>query len=189
MRSFCLLIFTCLLLSLHTDGQDETRHKLFGVVIDAGPAIQQTKTGGAVFEINPGYMLAGRYRAGIQFAWAGFDEHTVVSYIITLDYYYFQNHRFRLSLGGGYGLYTNSHYGFATTKPPEETLSYQSTGKMGGNLRLGLEWNHLILRIAYHFAPSLYKYTYYNNDPPATSIFKGNYLGLTLGIRIGGGNK
>jgi hypothetical protein len=60
---------------------------------------------------------------------------------------------------------------------------------MGGILRMGLEWNHLSFRIVYHMAPNLYKYEYYNNDPPGISIFKGSYLGLALGIRIGGGNK
>jgi hypothetical protein len=158
------------------------------MVLDVGPAIQQTRTGGGVVEINPGYTIVGKYRAGIQLAWAGFDEHTVTSYILTLDYYFYMSRWFRLSAGGGYGIYTNSFYSSPGALPPEEKLRYQNTGRMGGNIRMSLEWKHLSVRIAYHMAPDLYKYEYYNNDPPGISIFKGSYLGLTLGIRIGGGN-
>jgi len=160
--------------------------KPFAVIIDVGPALQQTKTGGGVIEINPGYAFSGRYRAGFQWAWIGFDEHEIASYILTLDYYYFQNRRFRLSVGGGYGFYTESYYS-QSALPPEETLGYHSTGKTGGNIRAGLEWNHLSFRIAYHIAPGLYKYEYVLGYPPGVSFFEGNYLALTLGIRIGGG--
>ncbi len=187
MRSICPLIFSCFLLSINTEGQNEVSHKPFSVIIDAGPAIQQTRTGGGVIEFNPGYMFASRYRAGIQLAWAGFNDNTVASHILTLDYYYFQNRRLRLSVGAGYGFYSNSIYSCQLALPPEEKLIYRSTGKMGVNVRMGLEWRHLVFRIDYHFAPDLYEYSSYNNDPPATSIFKGNYLGLTIGIRIGGG--
>jgi hypothetical protein len=186
MRSFCLIIFICFLSSLNADGQYESKTRPFSVVIDAGPALQQTPTGGGVIEINPGYMIVGRYRAGFQFAWAGFDENTVASWILTFDYFYFQNRHFRLSIGGGYGLYTNSYYGSQGFLPMGETLNYLTTGRTGGNIRTGLEWNHLSFRIAYHIAPSLYKYEYDYGLPPGISVFKGNYLGLTLGIRIGG---
>ena len=189
MRDICLLILSCLLFSLIADGQNEVAFKPFAVVVDIGPAIQQTKTGGGVIEINPVYTFLSRYRAGFQFAWAGFNENTVTSYILTLDYYYFQNRRFRLTFGGGYGIYTDSYYTTQLALPPELSLNYQSTGRMGGNIRTGLEWNHLSFRIAYHFAPNLYKYDYEIGYPPGISMFKGNYLSLTLGIRIGGGNK
>ena len=187
MKFLCLLVVACLLLSLHTDGQNNARP--FSVVIDIGPALQQTNTGGGVIEFNPGYTIAGRYRAGMQMAFAGFDEHTVTSYLLTLDYYYFQNHSFRLSVGAGYGLYTDSYFSAPGALPPEETLGYQNTGRMGGNLRAGFEWHHLSFRIAWHKAPDLYKYEYNIYYPTGVSLFKGSYVGLTLGIRIGGGNK
>ncbi len=188
MNSIYLLIFSCFFLSLNTDGQNEVSQKPFSIIIDAGPAIQQTKTGGAVFEINPRYTLANRYRAGFQFAWAGFDENTVTSYTLTLDYYYyFKNRRLRLSDGGSYGFYATSYFDFPSAIPPEEKLIYQSTGNMVGNIRMGLEWKYLSFRIAWHMAPNLYEYIYYNNDPPGISVTKGNYLGLTIGIRLGGG--
>jgi hypothetical protein len=189
MKSFCLLTCTFLLVSLNTNGQSEVRPEPFSIFIDAGPALQQTNTGGAVIEFNPGYTFAYGYRAGVQFAWAGFDEHTVASYILTLDYYYFQNRRFRLSVGAGYGLYTNSFYSSPASLPPEEKLVYQNTGRMGGNIRLGLEWNHLSFRVAWHRAPNLYKYEYNTYYPPGISIFKGSYLALSIGIRIRGGYK
>ena len=190
MKSLCLLTSACLIFSHFAVAQNGIKSEPFSVVIDVGPAIQQTKSGGGLIEINPGYTLSGRYRAGIQWAWAGFDEHTVNSFTLTLDYYYFQNRKFRLSFGGGYGLYTDANYSSQTSLPPEETIIYQNTGRMGGNLRAGFEWNHLSFRIAWHKAPDLYKYEYNIYYPPGgVSLFKGSYLGLTIGIRIGGGNK
>jgi hypothetical protein len=60
---------------------------------------------------------------------------------------------------------------------------------MGGNIRIGFEWHHLDLRLAYHFAPNMYESIGYLGEPTITTFYKGNYLGLTIGILIGGGKK
>lgn len=84
MKSFCLLSLSCVVFTLYTNAQNDHRIEPFSIVLDVGPAIQQTRTGGGVIEINPEYTIAGRYKAGIQLACAGFDENKVNSYILTL---------------------------------------------------------------------------------------------------------
>ncbi len=189
MRTFCVYLFTCVLFSKNANGQYGTIYKPLSLEMDMGLGVEQFGETGVIFQVNPQYTIGNKYRLGVQFGWAGFNEHEMASYTITMDYYIIRHSQFQLSAGGDYGFYTNSFWLSQSSMPPEEQISSQNTGQMGGSLRVGMEWRHLCFGIAYHFAPTLYKYTTYNNSLPLTEIFKGDYLGLTVGIRIGGGNK
>ena len=57
MKSLCLLTSACLIFSHFAVAQNGIKSGPFSVVIDVGPAIQQTKSGGGLIEINPGYTL------------------------------------------------------------------------------------------------------------------------------------
>jgi hypothetical protein len=188
MKVFCILFFTFYLGFLHAQAQQAPVYDPFALELGLGDAIRFSgKTGGIVFA-NPGYTWAVRYRTGIQLSWVGYNENTIASSLLTLDYYFLNTRRFRVSAGGGYGYYTNAIWPQTFTIPELKEV-YHSNGKMGGNFRIGVEWNHLSIRMAYHFVPTLYQFSTYNNGPVQTTIYNGNYLGLTIGIRIWGGIK
>jgi hypothetical protein len=186
MRYFLLLLFIFNTIIINTHAQNEPIYKPFSIDIGAGYAFQQSGSPGGIIYINPGYTIAGRFRAGVQFGLAGYCETYMNSSILTLDYYLVNNPGFRISAGGGYGYYT-FHYLLPGSEPPEMSQGYWNTGKMGGNIRIGFEWHHLDVRLAYHFAPDLYESNSYIGEPTVTTMYKGNYLGLTIGILIGGG--
>lgn len=188
MKVFFILFFSFSLGFLHTQAQQGPVYDPFALDLGLGDAIRfYGKTGGIVYA-NPGYTWAGRYRTGIQLGWVAYNENTIASTLLTLDYYFLNSKRFRISAGGGYGYYTNAIWAKSFTIPELKEV-YQTTGKMGGNIRVGMEWNHLSLRIAYNIAPTLRQYSFYNNVPVQTTSYSGNWLGLTIGIRIWGGIK
>jgi hypothetical protein len=189
MRLFCIHLLICLLILTNAQGQCETLYKPFSFEMDLGLGVEQFGKTGAVFQINPHYTIANKYRLGVQIGWAVFDEHAIDSYAMTFDYYFMRHSQFQLSAGGGYGFYKNSFWFSQASMPPEEQVNSRNTGQTGGNVRVGFEWRHLCIGIAYHFAPTLYQYTMYNNSLTATDIFRGNYLSLTVGVRIGGEHK
>jgi hypothetical protein len=179
-----LLIFNAICIQTHA--QNEPIYKPFSIDMGAGYAFQQSGSPGGTFYINPGYTIGGRFRSGIQFGLAGYNETYMTFSLLTLDYYLINNPEFRISAGGGYGYYTFS-YLLPGNEPPEVTQGYRNTGNMGGNISIGFEWHHLDVRLAYHFAPDLFESNSYIGEPTVTTMYKGNYLGLTIGILIGGG--
>jgi hypothetical protein len=186
MRYFFLLLFFFNAIFLNIYAQNVPTHKPFSLDIGAGYAFQQSGSPGGIIYINPGYAISERFRAGVQFGLAGYCETFMTSSMLTLDYYLVNNPGFRISAGGGYGYYTFS-YLLPGTEPPEMTQGYWTTGNRGGNIRIGIEWHHLNVRLAYHFAPDLCESNSYIGEPTVTTMYKGNFLGLTLGILIGGG--
>ncbi len=186
MRYFLLLLFIFNTIFINTYAQNEPIYKPFSIDIGAGYSFQQSGSPGGTIYINPGYTLGGRFRTGIQFGLTGYCETFITSSILTLDYYLVNNPGFRISAGGGYGYYTFS-YLLPGAEPLEMTQGYRDTGNMGGNIRIGFEWHHLDIRLAYHFAPDLYESNSFIGEPTITTMYKGNYLGLTIGILIGGG--
>ena len=186
MRYFCLLLFTFLTISLNTFAQHEPIYKPFTVDIGAGYSFQQSGKPGGIIYINPGYTIGGRFRTGVQLGLAGYNETSMTYSVLTLDYYLISNIGFRISAGAAFGFYTFSYF-LPGTEPPEITQDYWTTGNMGGNIRIGFEWHHLDLRLAYHFAPNMFESDSNIYGPTVKTFYKGNYLGLTIGILIGGG--
>lgn len=186
MRYFYLLLFTFHTISLNTFAQHDPIYKPFTVDIGAGYAFQQSGKPGGIVYINPGYTVDGRFRVGFQLGLTGYNETSMTSFIFTLDYYLANNPGFRISAGAGFGYYTFSYF-LPGNEPPEITQGYWTSGNLGGNIRIGFEWHHLNLKLAYHFAPNMYEIDSNIYGPTVTTTFKGNYLGLTIGILIGGG--
>lgn len=186
MRNFYPLLFIFNTFFIKAHAQKEPIYKPFSIDFGGGYTFQQAGSTGGIIYINPGYAIAGRFRAGIQQSLGGYNNNLMTSSILTLDYHLANSPDFRISTGIGYGYYTFSYF-VPASLPPEMTEGYRTTGNMGGNIRISFEWHHLDLKLAYHFAPDLYESTGYIGEPTIITRYKGNFLGLTVGILIGGG--
>jgi hypothetical protein len=190
MKNFYLVTLSCLLSLAQSYGQDGVVYRPFQVAINSGIAFQAAATG-VIFNINPSYTFQGRYKAGIQFEGVINNMTTTGSSVLTFDYYFIRNQHFRVTAGGGYGFYSSSFLngGCGGNMPPEISEIQTSSGKMGGMIRLGLEWHHLSFGVAYHFVPSTTLTTTEIDQPTTKDTYKNGYWGITLGIILGGGKK
>jgi len=96
------------------------------------------------------------------------------SYLLTGDYYLNQKRKFRPFVGAGLGSYSIA------------SLTTGTSSKFGEMLRVGFESGHLRLGIEYNIVPK----TTINGSTAATTFTSTNsYLGLKLGVCLGGGKK
>jgi hypothetical protein len=191
MKNFYLIAVSGMLASFQGFAQDGIFYKPVQVAISFGVAFQTPGQTGVIFNINPSYTIAGRYKAGIEFEEAMYHFTQTGSSSLTFDYYFLRTRFLRLTAGGGYGFYKNS---FLETGCDPGTMNgisqiQTSSGKMGGMLRLGFERHHLSFRVAYHFVPTMYQITTVEYSPTVIDTYKNGYWGITLGIIIGGGKK
>jgi len=188
MKKACWLVCICLAPAINLNAQINPVYQAFQVEIAGGLAMLNTGSTGGVVKINPAYTIAGRYKVGVQMEGVGYCNTTTCSSILTLDYYFITRPAFRLSAGGGYGIYNSSLFG-QSSKIPEESGSQWTSGKRGGTLRMGFQWHHMSLEMAYNFVPTLYVSNSIIGYPTITETYKNGFFGLTLGIMVGGGKK
>ena len=175
-----LISFIFAVLIVHLANAQETSNKVFNkfkVDVSAGYAIpQESGSGGnALFAIEPKYAVIDQVSVGLRmeavvmFDFGFFGEGGATkanaSYLVTGDYYY-SNNKFRPFLGAGAGMYTyasiDSQFGG----------SIPVASKFGFMARGGFEYSHLRVGVEYNFVAE-----------------KSGYLGLKLGVVIGGGRK
>ena len=186
MKNKNLILFICIAYSVQGKAQNNPLYKPFDMELGFGVAIQQLGKPGAIFNINPAYTIANKFKTGIQFEGVVYDMRTTGSAMLTLDYYFFSKSHFRFYGGGGFGFASTSFSGGCSIPQYSQT---QTTGKTGETIRLGFDWQHLNLRVAYNFSPSTYITSTLDGAVPVTTVYKTGYLGITLGIRIGGYKK
>ena len=92
-----------------------------------------------------------------------------VSYLLTVDYY-FMNKGFRPFIGAGAGIFDVANVDSATINSNNKNVPYSS--QFGFMVRAGFEAGHFRLAAEYNIIG--------NNA---------NYIGLKLGVCIGGGRK
>jgi hypothetical protein len=163
--------------------QNKIVYEPFSVTVGAGIAIQQSGSMGGVFMINPGYMIKSKFKPGLQFEAVGDNIKSLNSYILTFDYYFINKSEIRFFGGGGYGFY-NSNFFTQPAEPPEVLQAQWTTGTMGGMIRMGFEWYHINLGIAYNFAPTMYVSNGQLGYPTTTNTYKNGFFGLTLSVII-----
>jgi hypothetical protein len=159
--------------------QDSSRiFKPFKVDISLGYAIPQGSNivGGALFSIEPKYALADPFALGLRLEVAATarkdaegnvgDVHGTGSVILTGDYYFTKTH-FRPLIGGGLGYFKAGDYTNADT-------DFVFNSKFGFMLRGGFEWGHFRMGVEYNLVSK-------------ESDIKNGYLGLKLGVVLGGG--
>jgi outer membrane protein W len=202
MASFLLFAFTATCLAQSKDSTGRI-FKPFKVVISAGYASPQNQSqgssgssssqganfsGGALFSIEPKYAIIDPLAIGVRFEAAvtahlnnnnnnssggsnNSNAKANFSYILTADYY-FMNKTFRPFIGGGAGVYVTASIDSSTVNSSSSVSSIPRTSQFGGMVRAGFEVGHLRLAAEYNFVS--------NNA---------SYLGLELGIAIGGGRR
>lgn len=191
------------LFSLSSFAQDEELNP-FKVDVSLGyasPGGGKGAKGGGLFAIEPKYAVMPNLAVGLRLEVAAMARATgmnsssgdtevevkaAASYVATGDYYFTNNYSFRPFVGGGAGLFGVAAAAAKTTSTTDEG-AVGSSRKFGGLLRGGAEMRHFRLGIEYNLIGTS---TYSSVDANgATSKYevKNSYLGVKLGVCIGGG--
>jgi outer membrane protein X len=155
--------------------------KKFKVDISSGYAKPQgsATNGGALFAIEPKYAVMDQLSIGLRMEVAVTvridtegDKSSAkgnASYLLTGDYY-LNNNKFRPFAGLGAGMYTTASVDESTVINTVDDIPTAS--KFGGMARAGFEYGHFRLGLEYNFVAE-----------------KAGYLGVKMGVLIGGGRK
>lgn len=198
MKKTILVLALVSSLAFKSQAQDEL--KPFKVDVSVGYAIPGGKgaKGGVLFVVEPKYAVIPEASLGLRMETAiiarGYGNSQELesvsvkasgSYLVTGDYYFSDNYSARPFLGAGVGMFR-----IATAEVNDNGNSSGvdvSGWKFGGMIRGGVELSHFRLGLEYNLV-SKSSYTGYdvnNNPTPMTS--KNGYIGIKLGVCIGGG--
>lgn len=176
--------------------------KPFKVDVSAGYAIPggEGSKGGVLFAVEPKYaVIPGlsvglRMEAAVVARFAGYDENGEPldvsvkgsgSYLLTGDYYFRDNYSFRPFAGAGAGIFT-----LAAAEVNSNAGVVSGGTKFGGVLRGGFEAGHFRMGIEYNIVPKTTFEGYDQNGNPTTGLTSNNnYLGIKIGVCIGGGRR
>lgn len=172
-------------------GAKERVFKPFKVNLSLGfamPSGSGTK-GGALFALEPKYAVMDQLALGLRLEAAVMARGVVgsggqefsgsasanLSYVATGDYY-FSNKGFRPFLGAGAGIFTLANVEIDSNNPNAPD-NIPSESKFGFMTRGGFEAGHFRLGVEYNIIPQ------------SAGGVKNNYLGIKIGVNIGGGRK
>lgn len=152
--------------------------------------------GGALFAIEPKYAISSAITLGLRLEGAvtvaGIDAagnvsnnasaKAAASYLATGDYYFTEND-IRPFVGAGAGLFSTAGVVASTSNP-----NIAQGSKFGGMLRGGMEYKHLRIGVEYNL---ISKTTVPQSTAGANDGYtvKNSYVGIKLGVLIGGGRK
>jgi len=179
-----LLCIFSLSMQAQDEGNGDRIFKKFKVDVSLGYAIPQQSQGagrnaGVLFAIEPKYAIMDQLSVGLRLegaAMVNVDEEgetgkaqANASYLATGDYY-FSNTKLRPFLGAGLGVFTYANVN--SNDNISSTNDIPTTSNFGFMARGGIEYGHLCVGVEYNFVQD-----------------KSGYLGLKLGVLIGGGRK
>ena len=197
MKKICLLLCIATVVSLSAISQEDL--KPFKFDLSLGYAIPGGKgaKGGLLFAAEPKFAVIPSLAVGLRMEVAVmargtsnqedyYSEYEVKasgSYVLTADYYFTDNYSFRPFAGAGGGIYTLA--AASVSEYDEEVNGSSGKSKFGGLVRAGFEARHFRFGVEYNFVPSTKFEDQYGNENNITS--KNGYLGIKVGICIGGG--
>jgi len=197
MKKICLLLCIATVVSLSAISQEDL--KPFKFDLSLGYAIPGGKgaKGGVLFAAEPKYAVIPSLAVGLRMEVAvvargtsnqednnsEFEVKASGSYLLTADYYFTDNYSFRPFVGGGGGIYTLA--AATVSEYDEEVNSSSAKSKFGGLARAGFESRHFRFGVEYNFVPSTKFEDQYGSENNITT--KNGYLGIKVGICIGGG--
>ena len=197
MKKTCLLLCLATITSLSAISQDELKPFKFdlslGYAIPGGTGAK----GGVLFAAEPKYAVIPNLAVGLRMevaavargtsnqddSYSEFEVKASASYLLTGDFYFTDNYSFRPFAGAGGGIYTLA--GATVNEYDEEVNTGNATTKFGGLVRAGFEARHFRFGIEYNFVPDSKFEDQYGNENNITT--KNGYLGIKVGICIGGG--
>lgn len=199
MKNVLAIFILSSLLSFSAKSQ-ESDLKPFKVDVSLGYAIPGGKgaKGGVLFAVEPKYAVMSSLSLGLRMEGAvvarfsGYDENGDVmdasvkasgSYLLTGDYYFTDNYSFRPFAGAGAGIFS-----LASAEVNSNSGEVSSGTKFGGMIRAGFELSHFRLGLEYNLIPKTTFTGYDENGEITTGLTsKNGYIGIKLGVCIGGG--
>ena len=197
-----VLVLSCFaFLMISNLGAQETGLKKFKVDLSLGYALPggSGSKAGVLFAIEPKYSIMDsklalglRMEAAVIARFSGYDANgdeldlevkAAGSYLATADYYFSENYSFRPFAGAGVGIFRLAQVDANTTTEDEIATGTQ----FGGMIRGGFEAGHFRLGIEYNIVPKSDLDGYDQNGNPAKIPSVNSYLGLKIGVCIGGG--
>lgn len=199
MKKFALSILL-LTIVVASNAQTESPFKPFKVDVSLGYAIPggTGAKGGVLFALEPKYEVIPNLSVGLRIEAAVMARGTVNaegytsdvdvkaagSYLLTGDYYFTET-TVRPFAGIGLGIYS-----LAAASVDENTSAVSAGSKFGQLLRAGVEISHFRLGLEYNLVPKTKVETI---DPYTESkssfTTKNSYLGIKVGVCIGGGRR
>ena len=196
MKKSLLLVYLGVMLASTAVAQKDLKPFKFdlslGYAIPGGSGAK----GGLLFAAEPKFAVIPQLAVGLRMEVAvmargvsgGQDNYEEVevkasaSYLATADYYFTENYSFRPFVGAGPGIYSVAA---ATVNEYENEYNGESKTKFGAMVRGGLEARHFRFGLEYNIVP---KTTYVDyNGSGNTITAKNSYVGIKVGICIGGG--
>ncbi|HTE27338.1 hypothetical protein [Flavitalea sp.] len=196
MKRSLLLVSLSVMLAFSSIAQDDLKPFKFdlslGYAIPGGSGAK----GGIIFAAEPKFAVIPQLAVGLRMEVAvmargvsgvedDYDEFEVKasgSYLATADYYFTDNYSFRPFAGAGAGIYSLAA---TTINEYEDEYNGSAKSKFGGMVRGGFEARHFRFGIEYNIVPKTTYVDYSGSGNIVTT--KNGYLGIKVGICIGGG--
>src|SRR5215469_4841190 len=156
--------------------------------------------GGVLAALEPKYAVTSNLSLGLRLEvavvarFSGYDENgepldvnvkASGGYLATGDYYFSNNYSLRPFAGAGAGIYT-----IASAEATSSGSEGAAAGtKFGGMIRAGIEAGHFRFGVEYNIVPSSKLDGFDANGDPAQITSRNSYLGIKIGVCIGGGRK
>ncbi|WP_461116325.1 outer membrane beta-barrel protein [Spirosoma jeollabukense] len=156
-------------------------------------------SGGFLAAVEPKYGLSDRFDLGLRLELASVargiqqngntttgDVGTYVSYLVT-GTYLFGTGGVRPFLGAGVGVYTIGAAGtvvISSNGQANQNITLVSDTKFGGMIRAGIKAGHFVAAVEYNAVP-----TSKNNTSSLEVTSENAYLGIKVGVDIGGGRR
>ena len=200
MKRFCLILALGTL-AFAANAQKETALKPFKVDVSLGYASPAGKgaKGGVLFAVEPRYSVIPRLSVGLRMEGAvvarfsGYDSEgnpndasvkASGSYVVTSDFYVVNKRKFRTFVGSGAGIFS-----IAGVEINQTTAGASAQSKFGGITRTGFEYGHFRMSFEYNIVGKTEFDGYDENGDPAKLKSNNGYLGIKMGVTIGGGPK
>lgn len=187
------------IVSLSAIAQSDSDLKPFKVDVSLGYAIPggSGAKGGVLFAVEPKYAVQSQIAVGLRMEaaviarFSGYDADgypnnasvkAAASYLATGDYYFTDNYSFRPFAGAGAGIFS-----LASAEVNSTSDGVSAGSKFGGMIRAGIEMSHFRLGVEYNIVPKTTFTGFDNNGDETKLTSKNGYLGIKLGVCIGGG--
>jgi hypothetical protein len=204
MKNVLAIVVLSSILSLSANSQEKEAAGLkpFKVDVSVGYAMPggEGSKGGVLFAVEPKYSVISNLAIGLRMEGAvvarfnGYDDNgdlmdvsvkAAGSYLATGDYYFKDNYSFRPFVGAGAGIFS-----LASVEVNSTSGEVSEGSKFGGMVRGGFELSHFRFGIEYNIVPKTKFDGYNENGDPTTGLTSNNsYIGIKLGVCIGGGHK